>query len=235
MSPIKKKARLVAVLAKNGWFSRRPPDLQQQLIEHAQIAVVEAGHWLYDKGDEARGLYGVLTGSVTSYVTLETGDDVPISISGPGSIFGYAAQVLGGYRVTTTVAREHSEIIFIPQHALATIAHELPSLWLHFAELATEQLTWAARTIAEQTRLKPKALIAARLHSYSHAWPPRDNRIVLPIRQDELAEMTGLSRKTVNRILIDLERQGLITLGYREIEVRRPKALLQIVMDGSET
>lgn len=234
-SPGPAKQRIAEALAQNGWFSRRSPELKRRLIEHAQIAIVEAGHWLYDKGDEASGLYGVLSGSVTTLVTLESGDDVPVGISGPGAIFGYAAQVLGGYRVTTTIARERSEIIFIPQHAIAAIAHDLPSLWLHFGELATEQLTWAARIIAEQTRLKPRALIAARLHNFALLWPRRDNRMILPLRQDELAEMTGLSRKTMNGILREFESQKLIALGYREIEILNAKGLLQIVRRANET
>lgn len=233
-SPTNAKTRISQALATNGWFARRSADLQRQLIDHAQIAVVEAGQWLYDKGDEANGLFGVLSGSVTTLVTLDSGDDVPISISGPGAIFGYAAQVLGGFRVTKTIARERSEIIFIPQHAIAAIAHDLPALWLHFGELATEQLTWAARVIAEQARLKPKALIASRLHQYALIWPHQDNHIVIPIRQDELAEMTGLSRKTVNGILREFESLNLIALGYRQIEILRPKGLMHIVRHDSE-
>jgi CRP-like cAMP-binding protein len=219
--------RAAEVLARNGWFARRPAELRKRLISHVQVSAVEAGRWLYDKGDEAHGLYGVLSGSVTTYIALENGEDVPINISWPGSIFGYAAQVLGGYRVTTTVARERSEIIFIPQHALAAIAHDLPSLWLHFAELATEQLTWAARTLAEQARLSPAARLASRLHTYALAWPAVGGTVTLPIRQDELADMSGLSRKTVNGILRGFEKDGLIALGYRAIEILDQRGLLR--------
>lgn len=213
----KPQERIAAVLGRNVWFSRRPADLRRRLIAHAQVSTVEAGHWLYGTGDEAHGLYGVLSGSVTTQVALDNGDNVPVNISGPGAIFGYAAQVLGGHRVTTAVAREKSEIIFVPQHALAAIARETPSLWLHFAELATEQLTWAARAVAELVRLSPTARLASRLHAYSILWGDKGGPVTLPIRQDELAELTGLSRKTVNGILRALEDRGIVALGYREI------------------
>lgn len=217
--------RIAAVLGRNPWFSRRPVELRRRLIEHAQIATVEAGRWLYDQGDEARGLYGVLSGSVTTHVALDNGESVPINISGPGAIFGYAAQVLGGRRVTTAIARERSEMIFVPQHALAAIAREQPSLWLHFAELATEQLTWAAKIIAERARLSPAACLASRLHAYAGNWGQTGGICVLPMRQDELADMTGLSRKTINGILRDFEKKGFVTLGYREIVIRDERGL----------
>ncbi len=234
MPPIPQN-RIATVLGHNPWFNRRPAELRRRLIQHAQVSAVEAGHWLYDRGDEARGLYGVLSGSVTTYVALDNGDNVPVNISGPGAIFGFAAQLLGGHRVTTAVARERSEIIFVPQHALATIAHDLPSLWLHFAELATEQLTWAVRIIAERARLSPRARLAARLHAYAIQWRKIDGIVTLPIRQDELADMTGLSRKTVNGILRAFEDEGLVALGYREIEISDEHKLKRLVTKDSNS
>lgn len=232
--PASPHERVARVLSHNAWFNRRPAELRRQLIERAQVSTVEAGHWLYDKGDEARGLYGVLSGSVTTLVALDNGENVPVNISGPGTIFGYAAQILGGHRVATAVARERSEIIFVPQHALAAIAREQPSLWIHFAELATEQLIWAVKIIAERARLSPRARLAARLHGYATSWGEAQDPLVLPIRQDELAELTGLSRKTINGILRKFEDEGIVALGYREIEVRDRRKLRHLVMkDGS--
>jgi len=228
-----KHERLNAVLERNHWFSRRPADLRRRLIAHAQVSTVEAGHWLYDAGDEARGLYGVLSGSVTTFMALDGGEDVPVNIAGPGSIFGYAAQVLGGHRVTTVVTREHTEVIFVPQHALAAIARDVPSLWLHFAEMATEQLVMMTKAFAEHLRLPPEARLASRLHAYASVWDKKDGVTTLPIRQDELAELTGLSRKTVNLILRDFEKDGLITSGYRAIHVLDVKRLQEIVTDCS--
>ena len=222
------RERIAQALGPNAWFRQRPPELQGKLIEHAQVSTVEAGRWIYDKGDEAHGLYGVLTGSVTMLVRLDDGADVPVNVAGPGTIFGYAAQVLGGRRVATAIAREQSEIIFVPQHALSSIAREFPSLWLHFAELATDQLTWAVRIIAERTRLSPRARFASGLYSYSLAWPTTGGKTVLPLRQDELAELAGLSRKTVNGFLREFEKLDLVALGYREIEIRDAGALRQI-------
>lgn len=226
--------RIATALARNPWFMRRPADLRQALVRRTQLSAVEGGHWLYDTGDEAIGLYGVLTGSVTTHVVLENGSSAPINISGPGTIFGYAAQVLGGRRVTTTVTREPSEIIFVPQHALAAIAHDLPSLWLHFAELATEQLVFATRVIAERTLLSPRAQLASRLHVYALAWGDGREAVMLPILQEELAELMGMSRKTVNRILRDFETEDLVKTGYRNILIRDPQALHRIALEEEQ-
>ena len=225
--------RIAQTLARNGWFAKRPAALQARLIALAQVSTAEAGHWIYDTGDEAEGLYGVLTGSVTSHVVLDNGESVPVSISGPGAIFGYAAQVLGGRRVTTVIARERSEIIFVPQHAISAMVHEVPSLWLHFAELATEQLVWSVRGYAELVRLSPRAQIASRLYGYTFPWGGGGPATV-PVRQEELAELMGMSRKTVNLVLRELEQIKLVETGYRSIKVLDPEGLHRIAMEAAQ-
>ncbi|MEQ8281744.1 MAG: Crp/Fnr family transcriptional regulator [Parvibaculum sp.] len=227
------RKRIAETFSRNGWFSRCPARLREALVAHAQVSAVEAGRWIYDTGDEAHGLYGVLSGSVTSHVVLDNGEAVPISISGPGTVFGYAAQVLGGKRVTTAIARERAETIFIPQHALAAIVRDMPALWLHFAELATEQLVWAARAYAERMRLSPEAQIASRLYLYSFPWGG-GGPATLPIRQDELAELTGFSRKTINLALRDFAARGLVKTGYRSISVLDPGGLHKVAMAAAQ-
>ncbi|HCX67765.1 MAG: hypothetical protein CMI61_12370 [Parvibaculum sp.] len=227
------RQRIAETFSKNGWFSRCPARLREAIASHAQITPAETGHWIYDTGDEAHGLYGVLSGSVKTHVLLDNGESVPISISGPGTVFGYAAQVLGGRRVTTAIARERSEVIFIPQHALAAIVQDMPELWLHFAELATEQLVWAARAYAERLRLPPRAQIASRLYLYTFPWG-EGGPAVLPITQNELSELTGFSRKTVNLILRDLEEHKLIETGYRHINVIDPAGLQRVALAPTE-
>lgn len=227
------QTRIAQTLGRNGWYARCPAQLRDALVARAQVSAVEAGRWIYDTGDEAHGLYGVLSGSVTTHVIIGNGESVPVSISGPGTVFGYAAQVLGGRRVTTAIARERSEIIFIPQQAIAAIVRDMPEFWLHFADLATEQLVWATRAFAERVRLSPRAQIANRLHGYTFPWG-NGGPVTLPLRQDELAELAGFSRKTVNRILQDLERLGLVRTGYRSIDVLDPEGLQKLAMDDGQ-
>ena len=80
-------------------------------------------------------------------------------------------------------------------------------------------------------RLSPRAQIASRLHGYSFPWGG-GGPATLPIRQDELAELTGFSRKTVNLILRDFAKRGLVKTGYRSISVLDPAGLHAIAMEN---
>ncbi|MOA35921.1 hypothetical protein D3C78_1574160 [compost metagenome] len=44
-------------------------------------------------------------------------------------------------------------------------------------------------------------------------------RRVLQLPQEQLALLLSLSRQTTNQILKDLENQGILSLGYGEIEI----------------
>src|SRR5690606_3069718 len=74
MAPSPDRTRIARTFSRNGWFSRCPARLREALVAHAQVTTVEAGRWIYDTGDEAHGLYGVLSGSVTTHVVLDNGE-----------------------------------------------------------------------------------------------------------------------------------------------------------------
>jgi len=58
--------------------------------------------------------------------------------------------------------------------------------------------------------------------------------VTLPVQQEELAELLGLSRKTVNRILKDFEAETLVETGYRSIKIVDPEGLHRIAMSMQE-
>lgn len=47
----------------------------------------------------------------------------------------------------------------------------------------------------------------------------------IEIRQQDLADLVGVSRQTLNPVLKELESQGLISIGYREILIADPSRL----------
>lgn len=211
-----RKADIAAALERSLWFRRQTPQLKRALIGEAQTVGVEAGHWLYDAGEEARGLYSLLAGSVRILVRMGDGDYALANIVGRGTIFGYAARLVGKKRLVTAQVRERSTLIYVPESSLEAIARREPDLWLHFAELASEHLLAATQAMVANARATPAARIAMHLRLLAGEDKlPAD----IAITQDELAELSGLSRKTVNLVLKDFEAQGALETGYRRLRV----------------
>ena len=210
------KTEIAQTLAKNIWFRRQPASLQAALAGAAIVTHAETGRWLYDAGDEAYGLYGVISGSVSIHMQMAQDDYALMNIVGPGTIFGYAARLVRRRRLVTAVVREDARLLFVSEPRLEAIAQKQPDLWLHFAELMSEHLLGAMRAMIANTRGTPTDRVAMHLRSLSG--DGAGNRSI-SVTQDELAELTGLSRKTVNQVLAALAASGAIEVGYRRIDL----------------
>ena len=206
------RARAERIISRDNWFAHQPPRLRQALLARAQITSIEAGQWIYGTGDALNGLYGVVTGS--AHLMLATGDsDVLIEIVQAGQLFGQAARFGGGPRLVTAIAGEDSTLLHVPDHALAEIARSEAGVWRGFTELLYSQLASALALAGAMIHLPPPARVAARLIMLSASHAP------IRVTQSQLAELTGLSRKTVNLHLRALEAEGIIRLAYRAIAV----------------
>lgn len=88
----------------------------------------------------------------------------------------------------------------------------------------------ALRLAAEVISLKPRERIAARLLNIPQSDLADDNPVI-NVSQELLGEMVGVTRKTINQHLSNFERDGLIRVGYGQIELRDLKGL-RIIASG---
>jgi CRP-like cAMP-binding protein len=123
----------------------------------------------------------------------------------------------------TVSANVASRVLLIADDALAKVAQAEPGLWRAINELVYAQLEETTRLAARLLVLGPAGRVAIRLLQYADG-----NRVA--VSQADLAEMTGLSRKTVNGHLAAFERAGAIGRGYRAITVR-DHAMLERLAD----
>jgi CRP/FNR family cyclic AMP-dependent transcriptional regulator len=65
--------------------------------------------------------------------------------------------------------------------------------------------------------LPPTQRVAARLSDIAEVTAKLD---ALPLSQQALGEMTGLTRKTINAVLRRLQAEGVLVSDYRRIEIR---------------
>ncbi len=186
------RAGAETILLQSPWFARQSAGLRTALLARARIETLAPGQWIYGSGDALNGLYAVLAG--TAHLTMTLGEaDTLIEIVQPGQLFGQAARFGGGPRLVTAIAGERTTLLHVPDHVLAEIARGEPEVWRSFTELLYGQLAGALQLAAAMIRLAPPQRVAARL------WMLAGGRErTVRVTQGQLAEMTGLSRKTVN-------------------------------------
>lgn len=215
-------------LGGSGWFMHQPPGLQDALLERGRVARLVKGQWLHGEGDRPGGLWAVLSGSMRLEVSFGPDRTILLMIVGPGNVLGQSAIFGAGPYLSTARAHEETILLLLSEAALKSVSDAYPVLWQSMNDLLYRQVGWLGQMLAEALCLPPRARIAARLLLLAEQWPPSNNFV--NISQADLAEMTGLTRKTANLHLLALEDEGIIRLSYRGVQLldhRRLRALIE--------
>lgn len=172
------------------------------------------------RGDPDDGLYCVLDGAVRVGAASVCGREALLAVVGPVHWFGEITLFDGGPRTHDAYAERDSTLFHVPRVALAALLDATPAWWHAFGLLLTQKLRLAFDAIEDAALLPASARVARRLlllaDSYGDAACARR---VVNVPQEDLALMLALSRQTVNQILRQFERDGLLVLRYGEIEI----------------
>ena len=219
----------ISVLQQKGWFSRTPPEFQAVVLARCNWDIFKAGETLIWGGDREGGIFGLAEGSVS--VTSSTGaaDVAPVHIVRPPFWFGLNPLVAGEARNVTVAARADVLVAQVPQHALAAILAENPKYWRLTGQLLIDTVAIAVQAVADLMLRDNRRRCIAVLLRIADCRNLGDTVVTADVGQEELAAMANMSRQTVGPILHELERSGLIALGYRSIVLHKPGALRNIV------
>ena len=174
---------------------------------------VRRGQVLVRENDRFGEMFVLRRGMMMSYVLLDDGSRQILRFLFPGDILAASALV---YRVSpeTIVALTDCTVGAFERATLATLLIEQPRLSAVF--MVTNQIERVAMTdrIAAIGRTSAKARIAALLIEIRNSLRLTDKSIgasfVLGLTQEEIGDATGLTAVHVNRMLRQLEEDGLI-------------------------
>lgn len=217
---------VLGVLGASPWFSRLPAELKRSLVSQGELRQVTSGRWLYGSGDAPRGLFAVLHGAALAYVALPGGEEALVHVALPGEIFGHAARLGQGPRLATVLAAQRSDFLYLSETALEAVARRHPDLWQHLTRLLYEQLGATLVLLGQCLVLTPRQRLALRLIQLAGRDTAQGGRIQL--RQAQIGELVGVSRKTASGLLREFADAGYLKLGYRGVEILDRAALGRI-------
>ncbi|WP_248752019.1 Crp/Fnr family transcriptional regulator [Pseudomonas sp. MWU15-20650] len=207
-------------LATGHWFSHLPGPFQHSLLAHAKLRQLTAGQYLFKRGDPPCGLYAVLEGSLRISAVSEQGKEAVLSLVELPHWFGEICLFDGLPRTHDACAVGPCTLLQVPQKALLNILDTTPQYWRDLALLMSHKLRLSFINL-EQLSLMPASIrVAHRLLMIAEGYGDIEHvRRVLQLPQEDLAAMLSLSRQTTNALLKDLQAQGIVRLGYGEIEI----------------
>lgn len=215
------------VLSLTPWFRNLPPSVAAGLIRMGRLR-----RWVdetvYAAGDPPNGLFALISGEVRISQTTSSGRAALLMIASPGVWFGEAAMIDGKPRSSEAVAVGVTTLLQVTPSAFHQLTADSGRNMAAFASLVCDQYRRAMDYIVETAGLSAPVRLAQRLTELvrTHGRPGAGGIVIdLKLSQESLAEMVGVSRQTLNRLLKGLEADGVVALGYRALTVRNPEAL----------
>jgi CRP/FNR family transcriptional regulator len=213
-----------------------PCDLDKpELARFDQIATakrrVARGASLYHAGDEFGSLYAVRSGAFKTVGISRQGDEKITGFHLPGELLGLEA-ISGGRHGYSAVALEDSEVCAIPFAPLEQMAMTMPALQHQLLRLVSGDISRDQGLMLLLGSMTAEQRLAAFLLSLSRRHQRLGfsaSRFVLRMTREEIGNYLGLTLETVSRLFSRFQREGLIGVQQRDVEIRNPARLMEIV------
>ena len=222
----------LSVLRKHPIFADLEPEAFEQLCRYARHSTLKRGGTLFSKGDPGNSLYAVISGTVKMSVSSPDGRNAILNIIGPGEIFGEMALLTGRTRSADAIANSNCELFVIDRREFIPFVKSQPTLAMKFIELLCERLRVTSDQV-EQIILQnlPGRLASALLRlTEKHKLEPQGRTIA--ITQQEISEMVGMTRESINKQLRAWASRDLVRLEHGAIVVLNAGMLRELAEAG---
>ena len=210
------------VLARAGLFQGVAPEAAEALASTLQITDYGRGEIVFSEGEQGDTLYIVVSGKVKIGRRATDGRENMLSVMGPSDMFGELSLFDPGPRTATATV--------VTEARLACLAHSSLRPWINDRPEIAEQLL---RVLARRLRRTNDALadliftdvpgrVAKQLLALSERFgshEPDGLRVHHDLTQEELAQLVGASRETVNKALADFASRGWVRVDSRALTI----------------
>ena len=180
------------------------------------------GEVLFREGDAGDELYVVIDGKVKMGRTSSDGRENLLSVLGPGQMFGELSLFDPGPRSSTVTAVTDADLLALGQDQLLSWLTGRPEV----ARGLLLQLASRLRGLNDQVANLvfsdvPGRVAKALLDLARRFGKPSDGSVHVhhDLTQEELAQLVGASRETVNKALADFVHRGWIRLEQRAVVI----------------
>ena len=190
-----------------------PEDALRSLLTIARRRTFARNEVVFHDGDPADSLHLISKGRFSVRIATPLGDTVTLSVRGPGDAFGELA-LLGRERVrsATVSALEPAETHSVYRDDFERLRREHPPVNDVLIGILADRLRRLSEQVVEAFYVPADRRVIRRVCELAEMYAHGDAETVVPLTQEEIAELAGTSRATVNRVLREAERKGTVEL-----------------------
>lgn len=204
---------------------------KQELAWVAERAVEQhrkAGELLFFSGDEARGLFVVVSGRVRAFQHNADGREQVMHIDTAGATLADVPVFDDGPYPASAIAEEDTQVLFIDKRDVRQLCLEHPSFALRALKIMAERVRKHAKLVEELSFREVGQRLASFLVTEAQKKNPNGDGCIelqLALSNHEIATRIGTVRDVVSRALARLQRRGLVRVKAREVTISDLRAL----------
>jgi CRP/FNR family transcriptional regulator, cyclic AMP receptor protein len=224
----------LAVLRKHPYFCDLGPEAFDQLCRYAKHATLKRGSTIFSKGDAGNSLVAVISGTVKISISSPDGRTAILNLIGPGEIFGEVALLDGQARTADATANTNCEIFVIDRREFLPFVRSQPALAMKFIELLCARLRWTSDQVEQVILQDLPGRLASALIRLTERHRPAEGGLTIVITQQEISEMVGMTRESINKQLRAWAARRWVRLEHGAIVVLDIEALQELAGAGTE-
>ncbi|MGH8861345.1 MAG: Crp/Fnr family transcriptional regulator [Jatrophihabitantaceae bacterium] len=198
------------------------------MLSSARRRQFARGEIVFHEGDHGDSLHLVESGLLAVHVSTPGGERVTLNVLTPGGFFGEMALLQSAQvprRSATVRALVPAQTLAVSGPAFAQLLQSHPLVERLVVAALAQRVQELSGRLLEAIYLGVDRRVYARLLELSEACRGASSEVVIPLSQDELANMVGASRPTVNQVLQKLVSRQTISLHRRQIVIEDLPAL----------
>jgi len=180
------------------------------------------GQTLFKEGDAGDRLFVVVDGKLKLGTTSNDGRENLLSILGPGDMFGELSLFDPGPRTATATAVVDSKLLALANDQVIGWVKEHPQVSLQLLGRLAQRLRKANDVLSDLVFADVPGRVAKAIIELGERFGTREDdglHVNHELTQEELAQLVGASRETVNKALADFATRGWIRLEPRAVIV----------------
>lgn len=225
------------LLASLPLFADLRPDQRAALAGRLVRRSATRGQLIFDEGDPGDTVYLILDGKIKIVRTTADGRENLLAVLGPGEVFGELSLFDPGPRTASARALEDTALAALAHVDLDAWLRAEPQIGLLLLKVLARRLRRTNDAMADLVFTDVAGRVAKSLLALADrfgsepdpaAGSPESGGGVFVghgLTQEELAQLVGASRETVNKALAEFVGRGWIELRPRGVVLRAPDQL----------
>ena len=210
------------VLRQSPLFSGVDEDSAAVLEDSMAASTLSRGDVLFNEGDSGNQLYVVIDGKIKLGRTSADGRENLLAILGPGQMFGELSFFDPGPRSATATAVTDVELKSLGHDSLIPVISTHPDVALALLHQLAGRLRRTNEVVGDLVFSDVPGRVAKALIDLAGRFGRQADdgvHVNHDLTQEELAQLVGASRETVNKALADFASRGWMRLEPRSVVI----------------